>query len=86
MRSAFGSTEPGAAIPTFETGLPLQFRVRGLIWRLDRGPEDGDVMEMPLGPHYRHMNIEKPADDFPDVFVLYKFKNNVVTLEEIHLR
>jgi len=60
--------------------------VKAIVWLLERSPKEGNEMGIPLGPQYRHLDIGRPAEDFPDAWVAYTYRNNTVTLIDIFFR
>ena len=57
--------------------------VRGIIWRLQRAPEDGYKPGPPAGPKYMMMVFEKPTEDLPGLLLVYEYENNNVILKDL---
>jgi hypothetical protein len=61
----------------------IEDSIRGIIWLLKRSPEEGTPLSKPLSPNYRILDIAPPMNGFPGIWVVYKFKNNTITLWDI---
>ena len=59
--------------------------VEGIMWRLSRSPEDGDILGPPLSPDYRILSVPPHPSGIPRIWVRYKIQNNHLTLLELTL-
>lgn len=58
--------------------------IDGVVWRLERSPEEGRKVGVPLAEKYRILDIDRPTEEFPQIWILYAVEKSKVVLLEIH--
>jgi hypothetical protein len=62
----------------------IEESIKGVIWILERSPEEGRKIPPPAGGKYRIIDIDRPIEAFPGLWIVYSLEKNVVTLLELN--